>query len=439
MSIKERTMNNPDFYNTIFRRKSIRKYRKEPLESSKLVDLQNFMERLMPLYEDIKTEIAILSEKDIKLLLPIRSPHYIAIYSEKKNGYLQNAGFMLQQVDLYLSANGIGACWLGLGLPQKESASRNGLEFVIAMAFGYADGPLHRQSAAEFKRKQLSEISSVNGAEELLEAVRLAPSASNTQPWYFFGSKDCMIISRRLPNILNKALYSKFNRIDIGIAMYHLWIAALHQGKAIEFTRDNYTAPKGNEYMATAYIKSTDKKLETAIFAGGCFWCMVSPFDVLEGVIEVKSGYSGGHKENPTYKDVKSQTSGHYEVVKIVYDPEIISYEKLLQAYWRQVDPTDDGGQFQDRGESYRTAIFYTTEEQRQIAEASRKAMDESGRFPGPIVTPIIPAAVFYEAEEYHQDFYKKSSKEYKEDRRISGRDEFIKKYWGDEYYDIYK
>ncbi|HQL35728.1 MAG TPA: peptide-methionine (S)-S-oxide reductase MsrA [Bacillota bacterium] len=191
--------------------------------------------------------------------------------------------------------------------------------------------------------------------------------------------------------------------------------------------------------MATAYIKSTDKKLETAIFAGGCFWCMVSPFDVLEGVIEVKSGYSGGHKENPTYKDVKSQTSGHYEVVKIVYDPEIISYEKLLQAYWRQVDPTDDGGQFQDRGESYRTAIFYTTEEQRQIAEASRKAMDESGRFPGPIVTPIIPAAVFYEAEEYHQDFYKKSSKEYKEDRRISGRDEFIKKYWGDEYYDIYK
>ncbi|HQE65532.1 MAG TPA: peptide-methionine (S)-S-oxide reductase MsrA [Bacillota bacterium] len=191
--------------------------------------------------------------------------------------------------------------------------------------------------------------------------------------------------------------------------------------------------------MATAYIKSTDKKLETAIFAGGCFWCMVSPFDVLEGVIEVKSGYSGGHKENPTYKDVKSQTSGHYEVVKIVYDPEIISYEKLLQAYWRQVDPTDDGGQFQDRGESYRTAIFYTTEEQRQIAEASRKAMDESGRFPGPIVTPIIPAAVFYEAEEYHQDFYKKSPKEYKEDRRISGRDEFIKKYWGDEYYDIYK
>lgn len=184
---------------------------------------------------------------------------------------------------------------------------------------------------------------------------------------------------------------------------------------------------------------SKDKKYEAAIFAGGCFWCMVSPFDVLDGIIEVRSGYTGGHKENPTYQDVKSQTSGHYEVVKITYDPSIISYDKLLQAFWRQVDPTDDGGQFQDRGPSYRTGIFYTTEEQREKAEASKKAMDESGRFPGPIVTPILPEATFYDAEEYHQDFYKKSPVEYKEDRKVSGRDEFIKKYWGDEYYEIYE
>lgn len=182
-----------------------------------------------------------------------------------------------------------------------------------------------------------------------------------------------------------------------------------------------------------------DKKYETAIFAGGCFWCMVSPFDVLEGIIEVKSGYTGGNKENPTYRDVKTQTSGHYEVVKIIYDTDVINYDKLLQAYWRQVDPTDDGGQFQDRGESYRTGIFYTTEEQRQRAELSKKTMDESGRFSGPIVTPILPAVIFYDAEEYHQDFYKKSPNEYKEDRQISGRDEFIKKYWGDAYYDIYE
>jgi len=182
-----------------------------------------------------------------------------------------------------------------------------------------------------------------------------------------------------------------------------------------------------------------EKKYETAIFAGGCFWCMVSPFDILDGIVEVKSGYTGGHLENPTYMDVKSQTSGHYEVIKILYDPEIIEYDKLLQAYWRQVDPTDEGGQFQDRGPSYRTAIFYTTEEQREKAEASKKYMDESGRFPGPIVTPVLPAVKFYDAEEYHQDFYKKSSKEYKEDRKVSGRDEFIQKYWGEDYYSIYE
>lgn len=182
-----------------------------------------------------------------------------------------------------------------------------------------------------------------------------------------------------------------------------------------------------------------NSKYETAIFAGGCFWCMVSPFDVLDGIVEVKSGYTGGHLENPTYKDVKSQTSGHYEVIKVIYDPEIIDYNKLLQAYWRQVDPTDDEGQFQDRGPSYRTAIFYTTDEQKEKAEASKKEMDASKRFPGPIVTPILPADKVYDAEEYHQDFYKKSPVEYKEDRKISGRDEFIQKYWGEEYYDIYE
>lgn len=183
---------------------------------------------------------------------------------------------------------------------------------------------------------------------------------------------------------------------------------------------------------------NSENKYETAIFAGGCFWCMVSPFDVLDGIIEVKSGYTGGYLENPTYKDVKSQTSGHYEVIKVIYDPNIIDYDKLLQAYWRQVDPTDEGGQFQDRGPSYRTAIFYTTESQRIKAEESKKVMDESKRFPRPIVTPILPAEKFYEAEEYHQDYYKKSPVEYKEDRKISGRDEFIQKYWGEEYYDIY-
>jgi peptide-methionine (S)-S-oxide reductase len=182
-----------------------------------------------------------------------------------------------------------------------------------------------------------------------------------------------------------------------------------------------------------------NNKYATAIFAGGCFWCMVSPFDVLDGIIEVKSGYIGGDLENPTYKDVKSQTSGHYEAIKILYNPEIINYDKLLEAFWRQIDPTDDEGQFQDRGPSYRAAIFYINEEQKHIAEASKKSLDESKRFTNPVITRILPASTFYDAEEYHQDFYKKSPIEYKKDRGMSGRDEFIQKYWGDDYYSIYE
>ncbi|MCX7884482.1 MAG: peptide-methionine (S)-S-oxide reductase MsrA [Caloramator sp.] len=185
-------------------------------------------------------------------------------------------------------------------------------------------------------------------------------------------------------------------------------------------------------------MSDENKKYETAIFAGGCFWCMVSPFDILDGVIKVESGYTGGYLENPTYKDVKSQTSGHYEAIRIIYDPDIITYKKLLDAYWRQIDPTDDGGQFHDRGPSYRTAIFYTTESQRVEAEDSKKELENSKRFEKPIVTQILPAKTFYLAEEYHQDFYKKNPEEYKKDRGISGRDEFIKKYWGEDYYKIF-
>lgn len=182
-----------------------------------------------------------------------------------------------------------------------------------------------------------------------------------------------------------------------------------------------------------------ERGYETAVFAGGCFWCMVSPFDVLDGIIEVKSGYIGGELENPTYKDVKSQTSGHYEAIKIVFNPKVISYEKLLRVFWMQIDPTDDEGQFQDRGASYRSAIFYTSEEQRVLAERSKKEISESDRFSDPIVTQILKADKFYDAEEYHQDFYKKSPVEYKADRKISGRDEFIQRYWGDEYFSIYE
>src|SRR5690606_26834199 len=158
--------------------------------------------------------------------------------------------------------------------------------------------------------------------------------------------------------------------------------------------------------------------LEKATFAGGCFWCMVKPFDQWEGVESVISGYSGGNIENPTYEQVKSGTTGHYEVVQITYDPTKLSYETILNIYWQQIDPTDPDGQFHDRGSQYRTAIFYHTEEQRILAEKSKSELEKSGKFNRPIVTKILPAQPFYPAEEYHQDFYKKAPEKYLEDRK---------------------
>ncbi len=169
---------------------------------------------------------------------------------------------------------------------------------------------------------------------------------------------------------------------------------------------------------------------EKATFAGGCFWCMVAPFEDLPGIVEVVSGYTGGHKENPTYEEVCSDTTGHVEAVQITYNPDIFPYEKLLELYWQQIDPTDAGGQFHDRGQSYQTAIFYHTEEQRQLAEASKAALAASGRFDKPIVTPILLTKPFYAAEEYHQNYHKKNPGHYKRYRKGSGREDFLEKVW---------
>lgn len=174
----------------------------------------------------------------------------------------------------------------------------------------------------------------------------------------------------------------------------------------------------------------SEKRIETATFAGGCFWCMVDCFYLLEGTIDVKVGYAGGHKENPTYKEVKSQVTGHYEVARVYYDPELTAYAEVLDMFWRQIDPTDEGGQFQDRGSSYKSAIFYENEEQRIEAQASMETLSNSGKFDKPIVTELLPLTNFYLAEDYHQNFPQKSPKEYKEDRFKSGRDEFIEQNW---------
>jgi peptide methionine sulfoxide reductase msrA/msrB len=169
---------------------------------------------------------------------------------------------------------------------------------------------------------------------------------------------------------------------------------------------------------------------ELATFAGGCFWCMVQPFDEQPGIIKVVSGYTGGHKENPTYEEVCSDTTGHYEAVQITFNPGIFPYEKLLELFWQQIDPTDAGGQFNDRGLSYRTAIFYHDEHQHRLAEASKKKLEASGKFEKPVVTEILPASPFYVAEEKYQDYYKKNSFHYQIYREGSGRARFIRENW---------
>ncbi len=174
----------------------------------------------------------------------------------------------------------------------------------------------------------------------------------------------------------------------------------------------------------------TVSQLEKATFAGGCFWCMEHPFEEMEGVEKVVSGYIGGFTENPTYEEVCSGSTGHLEAVEIHFDADKISYDTLLEVFWRQIDPTDEGGQFVDRGSQYGTAIFYHSEEQKQQAEASRKALDASGRYDRKVVTEVIQAEQFYVAEEYHQGYHKKCPLPYQRYRSGSGRDAFLDRVW---------
>ncbi|MGM0214249.1 peptide-methionine (S)-S-oxide reductase MsrA [Enterococcus sp. AZ109] len=169
---------------------------------------------------------------------------------------------------------------------------------------------------------------------------------------------------------------------------------------------------------------------EKAIFAGGCFWCMVKPFDQMPGIKSIVSGYTGGHVPNPTYEQVGTGLTGHTEAVEITFDPEVISYEELVEIYWQQTDPTDAFGQFADRGDSYRPVIFYNSPEQKAAAEHSKEQLQISGRFDKPIVTSIEAAKPFYPAEDYHQDYYKKNKLHYKMYSEGSGRAGFIRKNW---------
>jgi peptide methionine sulfoxide reductase msrA/msrB len=180
-------------------------------------------------------------------------------------------------------------------------------------------------------------------------------------------------------------------------------------------------------------VPGENRMMSKATFAGGCFWCTEADFEKVPGVVKVISGYTGGHKENPSYEEVSSGTTGHVEAVQVYYDPSKVTYEPLLDVFWKHIDPTDPGGQFVDRGAQYRSIIFTHDEDQKRLAEESKEKLISSGKFQKPIVTEIVTLGKFYEAEEVHQDYYKKHALKYKFYRYGSGRDQFLGKVWGEE------
>ena len=247
-------MEKTDLYSTIFKRKSIRNYDLTPLDENTLTEISNHLKGLDPLYDDIKTELKIISGNDVKRRMMKKAPHYIAIFSEVKEGYLTNVGFMLQQMDLFLSASGIGSCWQGIPKPKKEVLTSSDLKFIILIAFGKPNEPLYRNSISEFKRNPQKDMNDFKGSEDLLEAVRLAPSATNSQPWFLKGDNNLIHIYAIKPGILRSLVAKKYIPIDVGIALYHLTLAAEHFGNKTEIFVDRTLkndTPNGYEYITS--------------------------------------------------------------------------------------------------------------------------------------------------------------------------------------------
>ncbi len=249
----------PALYDAIFRRKSVRKYRMDPLGHDVIEDISRYASSLDLLCPEIDVEFAFAEHGEIVNLLPVKSPHYILIFSEAKDNYLYNAGFLGQQLDLYLSAKGLGRCWLGLARPQEQIVTCcDGLDFTIMLGFGEAAEPLHRDNVSQFKRKPMSQICFVEGAEELLEPVRLAPSAVNRQPWCFYGTPSELHVGREKLSSVRYPVFNRLNQIDLGIALCHLVLSAEHMGKVVKFEFfDSQKAepPPGYQYVVTAYIE----------------------------------------------------------------------------------------------------------------------------------------------------------------------------------------
>lgn len=241
-------MDNAKFYDTMFKRKSIRKYDMNSLDDKTLSDAKSFIKEIKPLVSGIKTDMQVISQNDVKSFMSIKAPHYVVVFSENKDGYLTNIGFMLQQLDLYLSANGLGACWQGMAKPAKDIVSKSELEFVIMLAFGKPAESLYRSDRSEFKRNSIETIRDKADFDDLLEAVRIAPSATNSQPWYFHIEGNKLYANCIKLNPIKALIMEKMNKIDMGIGLCHLSIAAKHLGKELKFLLNESTkenVPKG--------------------------------------------------------------------------------------------------------------------------------------------------------------------------------------------------
>ena len=248
-------MEEKDLYSTIFQRKSIRRYNLDPLDEDTLKEIRDHLQTLTPLHKDIKIEFKILSPNVVQRRMMRKAPHYIAVFSEVKEIYLSNVGFILQQMDLFFSANGLGSCWQGIPTLKKEGLTSSRLKFIILMAFGKPQETLHRTKTSQFKRKSLEEISDVKGADELLETARLAPSARNAQEWFFTGDEHLIHAYYRKPSFISGFLIKKYPPMDVGISLYHLELGAQHFGKETEIIFDNPGDKNLNEFDYVASLR----------------------------------------------------------------------------------------------------------------------------------------------------------------------------------------
>ncbi|HMK53457.1 MAG TPA: nitroreductase family protein [Methanobacteriaceae archaeon] len=246
-------MEKTKLYETIFKRKSIRKYDLNSLDEDTLIEIQTHLQTLEPLHNDIKVEFKIISPELVKRRMMRKAPHYLAVFSQVKEGYLTNVGFMLQQMDLFLSAKGFGTCWQGIPTLKKEGLESSSLKFVILMPFGKPSEPLHRTSISQFKRKPLAEITDIRGADDILEAALLAPSAGNGQPWFFTGDENMIHAYYSEPGFARGLLTKKYPPIDVGISLYHLKVAAEHFGMETEIIFED---PKRDDLKKYNYVAS---------------------------------------------------------------------------------------------------------------------------------------------------------------------------------------